>query len=524
MILSKRQTLKLAFKIFVMLFNSLIYSGSSVVLLYFINNHLLKINEKNLTPLLLFMLYLLLFLAFSIFSRIALSNIGNEFVFELRTKIIKRILDTPNQKINSIGKSNLLASLSSDILALTNGFMRIPELIQGGLTIIFASCYIAYLSPVMFGFLCLWMGFSLAVSMKSMKKINEFFQEHRKNEDTLYKDYQTTIEGHRELSLNNELARHLYENRFIPNAILLRKNIIKAEIHQALSSNWISAMMLGGIGIVLYFCLAYNMASLQDAITIALAILFLRAPLMMVLFSLPSIFRSKIAYERLKKLDLEPFKSNFEMSETYNSWKRLELRNINFDYDSGFGLKDINLALNRSEITFLIGKNGSGKSTLFNVLSGILEPKGGEILIDNEAISKQNIKEYRNSIAAIFSDLYVFDEILNYDLELANALFEKFGLSKKVEIKDGKFSTTNLSNGQKRRLLLISALLSGRKFLMLDEFAADLDPEFRREFYREILPDLKAKGYTIFAISHDDAYFDVADKIYKIENGKLSTA
>lgn len=519
----KGKILKLALKIFAMLFNSLIYSGSSVALLYFINNHLLKISEKNLTPLLLFMLYLGLFLTFSILSRIALSNIGNDFVFELRTNIIKRILDTSNEKINEIGKSNLLASLSSDVLALTNGFMRIPELIQGALTVVFAGAYIAYLSPIMFAFLFVWMCFALAVSIKSMKKIHAFFEAHRKNEDTLYKDYQTTIEGHRELSLNNELAKHLYEQKFIPNAALLRKNIIKAEIYQAMSSNWLSAMMLGGIGIVLYACLAYEIAPLQDAITIDLAILFLRAPLMMVLFSLPSIFRSKIAYDRLKQLDLEAFNDGFEMEKFSNSWSKIKLKNINFSYTNGFGLKDISLTLNSGEITFLIGKNGSGKSTLFNIIAGILEQKSGEIWLDETQITKQNLKQYRNLISAIFSDLYVFDEILNDDKELANRLIDKFGLSQKVEIKNNKFSTTKLSNGQKRRLLLVSALLSGRKFLMLDEFAADLDPEFRNEFYRQILPQLKADGYTIFAISHDDAYFDVADKIYKIDNEKLQT-
>jgi len=504
-----------------MFYCSLIYSGSSVLLLYFINNHLLKVSEKNLTPLLLFMLYLLLFLAFSILSRIALANIGNYFVFQLRIRLIKRILDTPNEKINAIGKSNLLASLSSDVLALTNGFLRIPELIQGGLTIIFASAYIAYLSLTVFGFLCVWMGFGLAVSLKSMRKIHTFFEAHRKNEDILYKDYQQSIEGHRELSLNNQLSHHIYETKFIPNANALRQNIIKAEIYQALSSNWLSTMMLGGIGIELYICLAYHLTSLEDAITIALAILFLRAPLMMVLFSLPSIFRSKIAFQRVKDLDLINYKSGFEIGKIYNLEQNLELKNISFSYDDKLIIKDVNLSIKSGEITFLIGKNGSGKSTLFNILAGTLSPKSGKILVDGQEISNKNIKEYQNMILAIFSDLYIFDEILDVDLKLADELFLRFGLKGKVWIENNKFSTTNLSNGQKRRLLLISALLNKRKFLMLDEFGADLDPEFRREFYEEILPDLKSKGYTIFVISHDDTYFYVADTIYKMENGNL---
>jgi len=76
--------------------------------------------------------------------------------------------------------------------------------------------------------------------------------------------------------------------------------------------------------------------------------------------------------------------------------------------------------------------------------------------------------------------------------------------------------------GQKKRLAMVAALLERRKFLILDEWAADQDPEFRRHFYVEFLPELKAQGYTIFAISHDDAYFDAADRIYEIRNGQIS--
>jgi len=75
----------------------------------------------------------------------------------------------------------------------------------------------------------------------------------------------------------------------------------------------------------------------------------------------------------------------------------------------------------------------------------------------------------------------------------------------------------------KDRAILVdtSVLMDGRKFLMLDEFAADLDPQFRAEFYERILPELKSRGYTIFAISHDDKYFGAADKIYKMQRGEI---
>lgn len=521
----KKISKKMILQIAAMIASSVIYSGSSILILAFINKYLLSLKEQNVQILLWFFVLLALFLGFSILSRIALSVIGNDFIFELRAKIIKRILDTSNQQINTIGKSKLIASLSSDINSLTNGFMQVPSIIQGGLIVIAACLYIGYISYEICLFLIVWMAIGVVICRKSIKNINKYYELYRKDEDTLYKDYQTSIEGHRELSLNLIRARELYENRFLPNALDLRKNIIKAEIYQSFMSNWLNSVMLGAIGVVLYFCLAYDMANLQDAITVALAILFLRAPLMMLLYSVPSIFRSRIAYERIKKLDLTEYKKEFELGETVpQMWQKLSLKNINFAYDEtgDFKLEDINLEINRGETVFLVGKNGSGKSTLFMILAGLLQTKNGEMFVDDVRITKDNLRSYANTISAVFSDFYLFDEVLSDDDELIDELLKKMVLDKKVSVKDGIFSTLNLSQGQKKRLAMVAALLEKRKFLILDEWAADQDPEFRKLFYEKFLGELKQQGYTIFAISHDDAYFDAADKIYEIRNGRLS--
>ncbi|WP_445142714.1 cyclic peptide export ABC transporter [Campylobacter sp.] len=512
-------------KILAMIVLGAIYSGSSILILFFINKYLLTLTQKDAFILISFFGLLAAFLISSILSRIALSAIGHNFVFDMRMQVIKRILDTPNQKIAAIGKSNLLASLSSDIISLTNGFTRIPDIIQGSLIVSFASFYIAYLSYEIFIFLLIWMSATIFISNASMKNIYKYYGLHRQNEDTLYKDYQTSIEGHRELSLNLERSKRLYNDRFIPNAKDLRSNIIKAEIYSSFASNWIGAMMLGAIGVVIYICLAYKVASLQDSITIALTILFLRAPIMMVVSSIPSLFKSKIAFEKLKKLDLNDYEAEFSMSANFpQSWDKLSLKNINFRYsaDDEFALNDISFEINRGEVVFLIGKNGSGKSTLFMILAGLLEPNSGDMYVDDVKITKENLRAYSNTISAIFSDFYLFDEVLSSDDKLIDELLKKMILDKKVSVKDDKFSTLNLSQGQRKRLAMVAALLEKRKFIILDEWAADQDPQFRKMFYNQILRELKKEGYTVFAISHDDAYFDCADKIYSIENGKLS--
>ena len=493
-----------------MIVSSAVFSGSGILILAFINKYLLNLKEQDAQILLAFFALLILFLGFSVLSRIALSVIGNDFVYELRAKTIKRILDTANQKLVAAGKPNLIASLSSDVRSLTDGFMQVPSIIQGVLIIGATGVYVLYISAEIFAFLALWMGAATWVCRYFIKNIHKYFERYRKREDELYRDYQTCIEGHRELSLNLARAKRLFWDRFIPNAKSLRENIVKAEIHQSFMSNWLNAVTLGAAGIEIYFCLAYDAASLQDAITVALAILFLRAPLMMLLYSVPSVFRARIAYERLKKLDLAPFEPEFTLGETAPQiWQKLRL-------------KDINLEIRRGETVFLIGKNGSGKSTLFMILAGLLAPKSGEMFADDVKISESNLKSYANTISAVFSDFYLFDEAMSDDEALIERLLKKMSIENKVSVKDGKFSTLNLSQGQKKRLAMVAALLEKRKFLILDEWAADQDPEFRRHFYVEFLPELKTQGYTIFAISHDDAYFDAADKIYEIKNGQIA--
>ena len=90
-----------------------------------------------------------------------------------------------------------------------------------------------------------------------------------------------------------------------------------------------------------------------------------------------------------------------------------------------------------------------------------------------------------------------------------------------VTVKDGVFSTVKLSRGQRKRLALLTAYLEDRPIYVFDEWAADQDPVFRRIFYLRLLPELKARGKTVVAITHDDRYFGDADRIVKLEEGKV---
>ena len=214
------------------------------------------------------------------------------------------------------------------------------------------------------------------------------------------------------------------------------------------------------------------------------------------------------------------------------TFEHLDLVNVTHSYhhekdDSFFRLGPINLRFRPGELVFLVGGNGSGKSTLAKIISGLYTPETGEIRLDGEAITDKNRDDYRQLFSAVFSDFYLFENLLglytqNVD-EQARAYLEQLHLSHKVKVKDGVLSTTAVSQGQRKRLALLTAYLEDRAFYLFDEWAADQDPLFKDVFYTQLLPELKARGKTVLVISHDDKYFHVADRIIKLDYGKLDT-
>jgi putative pyoverdin transport system ATP-binding/permease protein len=176
----------------------------------------------------------------------------------------------------------------------------------------------------------------------------------------------------------------------------------------------------------------------------------------------------------------------------------------------------------RGEIIFIIGGNGSGKTTLSKLLTGLYRPDKGEVLINDKITPPEVLGEY---FSVVFSPAYYFERIYNVDLAGRENEIQEYlqilRLENKVSVKDGKFSTINLSGGQRKRLALLLCYLEDAPVYLFDEWAADQDPEYRKFFYRILLPRMRDKGKIVIAVTHDDHYFDVADKVLKMDHGKM---
>ncbi|MGB5914002.1 MAG: cyclic peptide export ABC transporter, partial [Phormidesmis sp.] len=313
------------------------------------------------------------------------------------------------------------------------------------------------------------------------------------------------------------------------------------------------------VGLVLFALPRWIGISSETRFAYVLTFNYLLGPMETLVNKLPLLGQASVAVEKLESLKLEQSTSvitnlttpvagaapqiassqtaNPLIATAENNWQQLSFKAVTHTYrtDQGedeFTLGPIDLSVHPGELIFIVGGNGSGKSTLAKLITGLYTPQSGTILLNNQPIDRNNQEWYRQHFTAVFSDFYLFDRLLGASMgdniginnstnEKAQEYLQKLQLSHKVKIEQGRFSTLDLSQGQRKRLALLRAYLENRPIYLFDEWAADQDPTFKQIFYTQLLLDLKAKGKTIFVISHDDHYFHLGDRLIKLNYGQL---
>ncbi|WP_394124038.1 multidrug ABC transporter permease/ATP-binding protein [Psychrobacter nivimaris] len=499
-----------------------------------------------------FSLLVLLLLVTTFLSQYALTRLGHRFVYELRTKLVKQIIDTAVPQVDHLGSARLLASLSSDIQSITVAFVRMPELVQGIILSVGVGLYLGWLSLPLLFIVMFWIVMTIWISTILVKHVYKHLTELREINDALYQDYQSIIEGRKELALNQHRAEKLYTDDFLAHAKSYEKTVTKSDTFHLSAVNWSNIMMFASIGIV--FAVAnYLDIPMGVATTFSLTILFMQSPLLHAVGAYPTLQTAQVALEKIQSLELAEHQPSFATDTVAQDWQSITLNNINYRYvgssshalDTAVNdnaqnsdnsdnnqnpsdniLKSVNLTLCRGDVVFLIGANGSGKSTLAKIITGIFTPTTGTVQVDGQNVNSENNADFRQLFSAIFSDQHLFKQLIGYegnepDAALVSDWLHKLNLQEKVSVSDHKLSTDKLSQGQRKRLAMLIAVAEQKDILLLDEWAADQDPAFRRVFYQTLIPELKAMGKTLFIISHDDGYFEHADRLLLMKEGRL---
>jgi putative ATP-binding cassette transporter len=303
-----------------------------------------------------------------------------------------------------------------------------------------------------------------------------------------------------------------------------------------MADSWSQLVFYVPVGLLLFALPFVHTLSLQILTGYVLTTLYMIGPLSAIMNAFPFFGRAVVALQKVETLGLSLTTccSTEEQVVAHpapvRSWECLELQDVVYAYpqelgDGHFTLGPILWAFHPGELVFLRGGNGSGKSTLVKVLTGLYPPHAGEIRLDGRPITTQNREWYRQLFSVVFSDFYLFEHLLGLTTAGLDARAQhclaQLQLDHKVQSTDGVLSTTALSQGERKRLALLIAYLEDRHIYIFDEWAADQDPQFKDIFYTQLLPALKAKGKTVLVISHDEGYFFLADRVLKLDDGKL---
>ncbi|EAL7943821.1 multidrug ABC transporter permease/ATP-binding protein, partial [Campylobacter coli] len=258
-------------------------------------------------PIFYFIVLLLIFFISSTIVELGLSIFGQNFIFKMQRRVVKQILDTPLLRVAKVGKARILASLGSDVRNISFGLLRLPDFLQSSILILCTSVYLCYLSPQIFALCVVWIMVIFITNNFLMMKVYQYFRKARENDDALQNNYQNILDGHKELLINRDRAKLYYEDEFENNARLKKKNSTLGNLFNNLSNNWTNVTLLALVGVEFYLALKFEWASVADATTIALSILFLRTPLVSMIGSFPTLLLAKIALDKIAKLELDDY-------------------------------------------------------------------------------------------------------------------------------------------------------------------------------------------------------------------------
>jgi putative ATP-binding cassette transporter len=509
--------------------------GCSVLLIALINNAISSNNSSASQLIWSFTGLALVTLVTSLLSRFLLVSLSQEAVYKLRLRLSGLILSCPLRHLEELGANRLLATLTDDIQAISTTVFNIPFLCINIALVVGCLAYLCWLSWAVFLITFVFLAVAIASVQFLIIKADRLLKLAREEQDRLFKHFRGITDGIKELKLHVRRREAFLTEELQVTAASSRDYRVTGLKIFAITLSFGELLFFILLGLLVFSLPQLTTISTPVLSGYVLTLTYLMRPLQGILEILPGLSQASVALQKIDTLGLSLASRSEAIStvqpDSQSFFKSIEFIQITHSYrreqeESSFTLGPIDLVFHPGELVFIVGGNGSGKSTLAKLITGLYIPEAGEIRLDGEAIIEQNREAYRQLFATVFSDFYLFERILGISLNNLDTQAQKYlrqlQLEHKVQVKEGVLSTTDLSQGQRKRLALLTAYLEDRPIYLFDEWASDQDPFFREVFYKQLLPELKHRGKTVLAISHDDRYFHLADRMLKLDYGKLA--
>jgi putative ATP-binding cassette transporter len=477
-------------------------------------------------------------------------NISNGVTLDLRVGLLSKLLSTRYQQFEKLHDGRIFTTLNGDTAVLAGSAGLFVNIITNSITAFSAFIYLASISLFSTG-VVLFVVITMVFYNSEVSKRARVFMEKARDTANVYMNLlNNLIRGYKELSLHRDKKREYKEDLIQSCKDFRKSNIISRTkfVNSSLIGDSFVMIIIGVLSIVVPRVI--TSVNVLTLIGFIMVLLYLIGPINALMRAIPSLTGLRVSWNRIQELvrDLEitdkkesvkEFVKNIdlrvkshEIDRNIPYYKKEPVKSINvegirFEYQSEdeserFAIGPIDFEVNSGETLFIVGGNGSGKTTLANVLTGLYVPDDGTIRINGREVTNSQLGE---NYSTVFSNYHLFRKLYNINAAEKEPEIQRYlkllRMEEKVKLVGKTYSRIELSGGQRKRLALFQCYLEDRPIFLFDELAADQDPEFRRFFYRDLLVQMKKEGKIVIAITHDDHYFDVADKIMKLDMGKI---
>lgn len=470
-------------------------------------------------------------------AQAAMARLGQGAVADLCTLIARKVLGLPLARFEAIDTSGLVAVLTEDVVIVANALVGIPQVCINGPLIAICLVYAGWLSTTILLCGVAFAGLAIAAYLAMVSPAMKQLRLARAGQDALVGHIRTLIEGFRELKQHRGRSEAFLARGLVPAAEVVRDRAVAGQTLFALAEGWSQAAFFVFMGFLLFVLPSFREVDRATLAGAVLVVLYINAPLDVILTWLPTLGRARASMQRIEALipaldAVEPPEPTTSMILGPRPFlvDGIVLEGVCYSYRDGgerhgFALGPVDLTLRPGEVVILAGGNGSGKTTLVKTLAGLYAPRRGTIRVDGREIGDGERTAYRQLFSVVFADGYLFKDLLGLERpgleDEARTGLERLGLAGRVGIEGIAYTTTDLSQGQRRRLAMLNARLEDRPVLVFDEWAANQDPHAKRTFYRETLPELREAGKAVLVISHDEEYYDAADRVVRLRDGRV---
>ena len=453
---------------------------------------------------------------------------------KIRLRLAEKVRRSDLRDFERIGRSEIYANLQRDTTTISQSTLNVLDGVQSAVLVFFTALYIAWLSIPAFVLTAVFVYIALSLYFKRRRQLQGAMREAAVQENRLFGVLIGLLDGFKAVRISRPRSDDLYGHL---SQISADATALKLRTRGQIAGQFIFAQLTFFLllATMVFIVPRFSPGYTAMVVKTTTAILFLIGPVGSLVGSMPTLAEANGAAERIYALEERLDRSGLQPPPRqpdvapWPGFREIRLEGVTFHYTdpdgaTTFAIGPIDFHVRSGEVVFIAGGNGAGKSTLLKLITALYQPDQGTIHVDGRLLTEDQRESYYSLFAVIFSDFHLFRRLYGIRAvspEQVQELLELLELDGKAHLVNGEWDTLDLSGGQRKRLALLVSFLEDRPIFVFDEWAADQDPHFRKKFYRELLPLLRERGKTVIAVTHDDHYFDAADRLFLMAEGRL---